>query len=113
MKIFCLWQTEMSQPLSGLAQTQPAMLMDKYDPGMKRCVGMWESLGSFILWFIIIAIVTWLVIFSLKPGWALKPGTNEVDTGKVLLASIIISLIIVIIFWLIKSSLMSCYKGMY
>jgi len=71
--------------------------------------GRWWGLGMFILWFIIIAVVTWLVIFSLKPSWVLNPGTTEVNTGKVLLASIIIALIIVIIIWLIKSSFQSYY----
>jgi len=60
----------------------------------------YSSIGWAVLWFIIIAVIVWLIIFSLKPAWALDEEGN-VDTGKVLLASIVISLIIVIIVWII------------
>lgn len=69
---------------------------------------MWYGIGGFVLWFIIIGIVTWLVIYSLKPSWVINQSTGQVDTAKVLLASIIIALIIVIICWLIKASISSC-----
>ena len=60
----------------------------------------YSSIGWAVLWFIIIAVIVWLIIFSLKPAWALDEDGN-VDTGKVLLASIVIALIIVIIVWII------------
>lgn len=72
--------------------------------------GVWHGVGAFFLWFIIIAIVFWLIYFSIKPSWALRPNTGEIDTGKILLAAIITSLVIVVIVWLIKCSFMSCYK---
>lgn len=71
---------------------------------------MWFGIGGFVLWFIIIGIVTWLVIYSLRPSWVINPNTGQVDTAKVLLASIIIALIIVIICWLIKASISSCNR---
>jgi len=77
----------------------------------KHCaINMWSGVGAFFLWFIILTVVLWLILYSLKPSWVLKPNSQEVDTGKVLLASIIIALIIVVVVWLIKSSLMSCYR---
>lgn len=69
----------------------------------------YSSLGWAVLWFIIIAVIVWLIIFSLKPAWALNED-GDVDTGKVLLASIVIALIIVIIIWLIYAF---CRGGMY
>ncbi len=60
----------------------------------------YSSIGWGVLWFIIIAVIVWLIIFSLKPAWSLDDDGN-VDTGKVLLASIVIALIIVIVVWII------------
>lgn len=79
------------------------------DPCGDVCEGVHEehhhhhgytALGWAVLWFIIIAVIVWLIIFSLKPSWAIDEDGN-VDTGKVLLASILISLIIVIIVWIV------------
>lgn len=69
----------------------------------------YSSLGWAVLWFIIIAVIVWLIIFSLKPAWALNED-GDVDTGKVLLASIVIALIIIIIIWLIYAA---CTGGWY
>lgn len=63
----------------------------------------YSSIGWAVLWFIIIAVIVWLIIFSLKPAWALNED-GDVDTGKVLLASIVIALIIVIIIWIIYAA---------
>lgn len=60
----------------------------------------YSSLGWAVLWFVIISVIVWLIIFSLKPAWALNED-GDVDTGKVLLASIVIALIIVIVIWII------------
>lgn len=67
----------------------------------------YSSVGWAVLWFIIIAVIVWLIIFSLKPAWALDEDGN-VDTGKVLLASIVLALIIVIVVWVIY---MACRGG--
>lgn len=67
----------------------------------------YSSLGWAVLWFIIIAIIVWLIVYSLKPAWALNED-GDVDTGKVLLASIVIALIIVIIVWILY---MVCSRG--
>jgi len=67
----------------------------------------YSSVGWAVLWFIIIAVIVWLIIFSLKPAWALDEDGN-VDTGKVLLASVVLALIIVIVVWIIY---MACRGG--
>jgi hypothetical protein len=96
------------QPLSYLAETEVNSYKYKmHDGGM----GMWDGVQGFIFWFILIGITTWLVIFSLNPGWAQKSNGQGLDTAKVLLASIIISLIIVAILWLLRASFMSCRRG--
>jgi hypothetical protein len=63
----------------------------------------YSSIGYAVLWFIIIAVIVWLIIFSLRPAWALDEDGN-VDTGRVLLASIVIALIIVIIVYIIYAA---------
>lgn len=76
------------------------------DPcGQKAGYGMgygWGWLGALILWFIIFTVLFWLIFYSLKPSFVLQSDSNQVDTAKVLLASVIASLILVIIIWLIK-----------
>ena len=64
--------------------------------------GMGGGVGALIVWFFIIFVVSWLVLYALKPSFVLKKGTREIDTGKVLLSAAIISLIIIILIWLIK-----------
>lgn len=81
------------------------------NPGLNNCVANnhnskyssgWGWLGALILWFIIFTVLFWLIYYSLKPGFVLN-ADGDVDTGKVLLASVISSLILVIIIWLIKA----------
>jgi hypothetical protein len=82
----------------------------------------WGGAGALIVWFLVIFAITWLVLWLLKPSWILKTCKNgnggngngnghdgsgkhhnkEVDTGKIILAAILIALGIVIIIWLIK-----------
>jgi len=69
----------------------------------------YSSLGWAVLWFLIIAVIVWLIIFSLKPAWALNED-GDVDTGKVLLASIVLALVIIIIVWIIYAV---CRGGFY
>jgi len=60
----------------------------------------WGWLGALIMWLLIFIVFFWLVFFSLKPAFVLTNGA--VDTAKVLLASVIAAVILVIIIWLIK-----------
>lgn len=65
----------------------------------------WRWLGALILWFIVFTVLFWLIFYSLKPSFVLQNDSNQVDTGKVLLASVIAAIILVIIIWLIKTAL--------
>jgi hypothetical protein len=65
----------------------------------------WEWLGSFILWFIVFIVLFWLIFYSLKPPFVLQSDSNQVDTAKVLLAAVISSFILVVLIWLIKTSI--------
>lgn len=69
----------------------------------------WNLLGALILWFIIFTVLFWLIYFSLKPSFVMDDDSNEVDTGKVLLASVISSIILVILVWIIKGLITYCY----
>ena len=91
------------QPLSTLSQTSlgDAVIVTDRKP--------WSGIGAFLFWFVIIAVIAWLILYSVKPTWVLRPGTNEVDTGKVLWMSLLIALVIVIIIWLFRS--MSAANG--
>lgn len=63
------------------------------------------SMGSFalmLLWFIILIVIFWLIFYSLSPAWSLN-SDGQRNTGKILLASIISALVLIIIIWLIKS----------
>src|SRR5690348_6989245 len=76
------------------------------------CYRGWISgVGLFIIWFIILTVITWLFIFSLKPSWVVNQTTGEIDTGKVLFASLIIALVIVIIIWLILALVRGWWGG--
>ena len=66
-------------------------------------------LGMLLLWFIIFTVLFWLIFYSLKPAWALN-ADGSVNTGKVLLAAVVSSIILVIVIWLIKSCI-ECSSG--
>jgi hypothetical protein len=72
------------------------------------------------LWFAIVAVLVWIILYSLKPNWILKsddkkhrsgnmsrnddPSSDDVDGGKLFFASICIAIVVVIILWLLKSA---------
>lgn len=62
----------------------------------------WGWLGALFLWFLIFLVVLWLVFYSLKPAFVLQTDSTQVDTAKVLLASVIGAFILVIVIYLIK-----------
>lgn len=68
----------------------------------------WGALGQFLLWFIILTILFWLVYYSLHPGFVMVPGTNTVDTARVLLAAVITAIVIILIVWLIWALVSRC-----
>ena len=91
--------TTLNQPLQNLA---PAGTATPY-------TGQWSShWGAYLLGFIILVVIIWFILYALRPTYVLKtclpgqPQLGEVDPGKVLFASIIIALIIVLIIWIIR-----------
>jgi hypothetical protein len=83
---------------------------EECDPCAKNNSGYgWGWLGALILWFIIFTVLFWLIYYSLKPSFVLQNDSNQVDTAKVLLASVISALILVIIIWLIKAAIARRY----
>lgn len=69
----------------------------------------WGWLGVLILWFIIFTVLFWLIYYSLKPSFVLQSNSDQVDTGKVLLAAVISALILVVVIWLIKIAIRRKY----
>lgn len=67
----------------------------------------WSWLGALVLWFIVFAVLFYLVFFSLKPSFVLQTDSNQVDTSLVLLYALVASLILIIIIWLIKAAVSS------
>lgn len=80
-------------------ETKPAC---PKDPCAKGGIAGWAWLGMAILWFVIFTVLFWLIYYSLKPAFVLQNDSSQVDTGKVLLAAVISSLILIVIVWLIK-----------
>lgn len=85
--------------------------------------GAWGGVGALLVWFLVIFAITWLILFLLKPKWIMKDCKKhddphghggdghgkkhheEIDTGKLILAAILIALGVVILLWLIKFAL--------
>jgi|SRR5581483_4585231 len=83
----------LSQPLGCLSVTSQPVCASSYS-----CM---DGFGFYLIWFLILAIIAWIVIWSIKPDWILNLD-GSVNAGKVLLWSIVIGLIGIFIIWLIK-----------
>lgn len=97
--------SSLKQPLSSLAQESPDVAT--YNAPSKMFGG--GSFVSYIIWFVIIAIVIWLILWATKPAFVQKldvlgKPNGEIDQAKAIIAAIVISLIIVAIIWLIRSA---------
>ena len=105
-------------PLSSLAQTSCAT--DKCAPKAKSCEEpcppaqhhQHKGYGGYfawaILWFIILAVIVWLILLAAKPTWVQNTDsqgrpTGDVNNGKAVLWAVIIAFIICIIIWLLKA----------
>lgn len=62
--------------------------------------------AAFIFWFVTIAVVIWLLLFSLARPWINNPD-GTVNVAKVLWTSIIVALVLVSFIWLLKA-VISC-----
>jgi len=63
--------------------------------------GCMDGFGFYLVWFLIIAVVAWIILFSLQPDFVRKPD-GTLDAGKTLLWAVIIGLIGIFIIWLVK-----------
>lgn len=68
--------------------------------------GHWHGgFGVYLLWFIVIAVLIWLILYSLRPTWVVvEDDPTRVDSGRLLLAALIVAFIIVIIIWAVRSA---------
>jgi len=94
----------LKQPLSCLADESPQISTCKTN----RKSGMMAGGAlSYIIWFIVIAIIVWVILIVTRPTWVqvYSPEgqpTGVVDQGKAITWSVVIALIIVIIIWVIR-----------
>jgi hypothetical protein len=85
----------LSQPLGSLG-VNPQMTQH-----MQYGYGCMDGFGFYLIWFLIIAIVTWVILYSVRPNWVLQ-ADGELNAGKVLLWSVVVGLIGIFIIWLIR-----------
>lgn len=93
-------------PLSSLSasprRSTQKVVLDTTD--MVPVQGM-NSFVTYLLWFIIFAVIAWFILYSLKPSFVLKgDGSGDIDTAKVLFWAVVIGLIGIFICWLLKRS---------
>ena len=82
-------------------RTTPTSTIISTDP-IPKCKTM-DGFGFYLIWFLVIAIITWLVLYSLKPQFVLKTDdSGDVDTAKVLLWSVVIGLVGIILIWIVR-----------
>jgi heme/copper-type cytochrome/quinol oxidase subunit 2 len=70
--------------------------------------------GQLLLWWLIIAVIVWIILYAVNPTWVQitdseGDATGERDFGKLLVLSVIISVIIVLLLFLLWSTWSSAY----
>ena len=85
------------QPLSSLSQTHLHVDQPSYNAG-----GFSGAAGFILLWILLFCFV-FILIFATQPTWVRVPGTTQVNTATVLWASVIISLLVIIVLWVLKA----------
>ena len=78
------------------------------DAAPQDCGYKMGGLASLVLWFIIIFVVIWFILWLTKPAAVQTRNpdgtlTGNIDAGKVLVASLVIALIIIILIWLFRA----------
>lgn len=65
------------------------------------------SWGIYVIVFLIVAIITWIIIYAIRPNWYRVEVngvlTDQLNGAKILLTSIIVAIIIVLLVWLFRS----------
>lgn len=93
---------QMSSPMQPQSPSQMKQSESMHHSHDKDMMYSGNGIGMLAVWFFILFVATWLGLFALKPSFVLKPGTNEVDTGKILLCSAVAAILAVILIWFIK-----------
>lgn len=61
----------------------------------------------YVIWFLVAAVLTWIILYATKPAFVRVRVdgslTDQLDTAKVLITSIIVGLIVLILVWLFRS----------
>lgn len=88
------------QSLSSLAPGKACQNTNDYDKKVN-----W---GSVLLWFIIVAVIVWFILFAINPSWLRQKsecGKNTycIDYGKLFLATIVITILLMVLVWLVRS----------
>lgn len=95
--------TSRNRPLSTLAPTAGDVTVINTEP---RRTG---NLTNLILWYIFIFIVAYALLYAFKPSWVQRTdaitgrANGERDQGKLIIWSLVISLVITILIYLIYS----------
>lgn len=66
-----------------------------------------QTWGLYLVWFIITALIVWVILYLLRPAFLSSRNpdgsyTGIPDTGKTLGAAVVIALIVVLIVWLVR-----------
>jgi cellobiose-specific phosphotransferase system component IIC len=91
-----------------LAPVPPPVSERSYGPGLGHNYKLHGN-SHLLLWFIIIAVIAWILLWIWKPAALQNTSPTGVPTGeangwKTLLAAIIIALIIVLLIWLFRAN---------
>lgn len=97
----------LAQPVAPVA-APAATVAPAYQYTYVQSYGM-PQWGQFLLWFIILAIIAFIILWLVNPTGLQKRGldgfpTGQQDPGRILVAAIVIALIIVLILWLLKAA---------
>jgi len=86
----------------------PDPCADPCDPCATKCDPCGSGFWTFLIIFIIVAIVVALILWAICPDFIKKKDsagnvTDEVDVGKLILWSVVIALVVAFLIWLIWS----------
>jgi fatty acid desaturase len=68
------------------------------------------GVGVFILWLIVFFVFFWIFYYSMAFSFLLIPGTEDIDTLKVFIVSLISAIVLVVIIYGIKMAYLSLKK---
>lgn len=90
------------EPRGSMNREKAEEAADHSDEYHKRSRKYGGWLGTLVLWFLVFAVLFWILIFSFAPGFVLNED-GKINTGKVLLSAVIAALVLIIIVWIVKA----------